>query len=89
MAQSSGNPFAALSPEDLPEWASVPDLINAIAEQLGDQAGETFAQMLENLELPDLVNVRELLEEIEDLLGDHHFDHFLHGSRPGESSDPN
>lgn len=89
MAQSSGNPFADLSPEDLPEWASAPELVNAIAEQLGDEAGQTFAQMLENLEIPDRVNVRELLQEIEDLLGDHHFDHLLHGSQRGESSAPN
>lgn len=89
MAQSSGNPFADLSPEDLPEWASVPELVTAIAEQLGDEAGETFAEMLENLEIPERVNVRELLEEIEDLLGNHHFDNFLRGSQRGGSSATN
>lgn len=69
--------FSNLSPDSLPEWASVAEVLEAIEDELGEDARNELEEMLEGRELPDRVNVRELLGEIQEELGEPYFDHFL------------
>lgn len=73
--------FADLSPDSLPEWTSVPELLCTIETELGDEARQQLEQLLEGRDLPDRVNVRELLSEIQEELGEPYFDHFLDGDQ--------
>lgn len=78
--------FSNLSSDSLPEWASVAEVLEAIEEELGEDARIELEDMLEGRELPDRVNVRELLGEIQEELGEPYFDHFLNADPGGESS---
>lgn len=73
--------FADLSPDSLPEWTSLPELLYTIETELGDEARQQLEQLLEGRDLPDRVNVRELLSEIQEELGEPYFDHFLDGDQ--------
>lgn len=80
--------FSNLSPDSLPEWASVAEVLSAIEEELGEDARNELEEMLEGRELPDRVNVRELLAEIQEELGEPYFDHFLNPTGAGPSRQP-
>jgi len=75
--------FSNLSPDSLPEWASVAEVLAAIEDELGEDARIELEEMLDGRELPDRVNVRELLGEIQEELGEPYFDHFLNAAPPG------
>lgn len=75
--------FSNLSPDSLPEWASVAEVLAAIEDELGEDARTELEEMLDGRDLPDRVNVRELLEEIQEELGEPYFDHFLNAAPPG------
>ena len=76
--------FANLSPDALPEWASVAEVLSCIEEELGEEARSELEGMLNGHELPDKVKVRDLLGEIQEQLGEPYFEQFLKG---GGSSD--
>lgn len=78
--------FANLSPDALPAYASVAEVLSSIEDELGEEARNELEAMLNGHELPDTVNVRELLREIQEQLGEPYFEKFLKGSGSGSHS---
>jgi hypothetical protein len=68
--------FADLTPESLPEFVNVRELLSDIESELGEQACQ-FDPLVANCELPEEVNVRELLAEIQEELDEPYFDKFF------------
>jgi hypothetical protein len=54
--------------DNLPEWASIPELLTAIEEEIGSAGRQHIGNMLEGRQLPEFVNVRELLSAIQEEL---------------------
>lgn len=65
------------------------EVLSAIEDELGEEARIELEEMLDGRELPDRVNVRELLSEIQEELGEPYFDHFLNATPAPESSRQN
>ncbi|CAK9217898.1 unnamed protein product [Sphagnum troendelagicum] len=68
--------FADLTPESLPEFVNVRELLSDIESELGEQTCQ-FDPLMANCELPEEVNVRELLAEIQEELDEPYFDKFF------------
>ncbi|CAK9200556.1 unnamed protein product [Sphagnum troendelagicum] len=51
--------------DNLPEWASIPELLTAIEEEIGSVGRQHIENMLEGRQLPEFVNVRDLLSAIQ------------------------
>ncbi|KAH9571680.1 hypothetical protein CY35_02G106500 [Sphagnum magellanicum] len=71
--------FADLTPESLPEFVNVRELLSDIESELGEQACQELQidPLVANCELPEEVNVRELLAEIQEELDEPYFDKFF------------
>jgi hypothetical protein len=70
--------FADLTPESLPEFVNVRELLSDVESELGEQACQLqFDPLVANCELPEEVNVRELLAEIQEELDEPYFDKFF------------
>jgi hypothetical protein len=54
--------------DNLPEWASIPELLTAIEEEIGSAGRQHIENMLEGRQLPEFVNVRDLLSAIQEEL---------------------
>lgn len=54
--------------DNLPEWASIPELLTAIEEEIGSAGRQHIGNMLEGRQLPEFVNVRDLLSAIQEEL---------------------
>ncbi|CAK9230986.1 unnamed protein product [Sphagnum troendelagicum] len=83
MAAQSSIPdiFANLTPDSFPEWTSIPELLNAMEEEIGKAGREKMEEVLQDYgrDLTEYVNVPELLAEIQEELGIPYFSSYLEG----------
>jgi Ca2+-binding EF-hand superfamily protein len=83
MAAQSSTPdvFADLTPDSFPEWTTIPELLNAMEEEIGKAGREKMEEMLQDYgrDLTEYVNVPELLAEIQEELGISYFSSYLEG----------
>jgi len=75
--------FEDLSPNHLPEWTNVRELLAAIEDQLGRQVRDQIEDALDR-DPDETINVRELLADIQNELGGSYFDTLLQDEE-GES----